>query len=94
MSRHTFTMPNKTTLVIGFDKPLQEYFAELWLNYDSDDESCLWSIGSRLTTIPHPDYPDKTRFSNGDLLTIFSQPAFSELIPSNITEALVNDLPF
>jgi hypothetical protein len=95
MSRHSkfVNTPRwgKCVLVVGFDRPLQEYFVQLFrTDAPEEEEDVVFSISSRTTIDPHPDYPGKFHYSNGELVEIMTELGADE---AHIT-AVVLDLPF
>lgn len=92
--RHTKTV-GKYKYAWGYDVPLEEYFFE---KYDLESEGrnkiekCVFAIGSHTTLVPHPDYPQRTRFSNSLILEIMTKEDIN--IPEDHLNKIAVDLPF
>jgi len=79
MSRHTHIEEKngvKYEVICGFDKPLSEYFLQVYLaDPELEDEEedefgdprLLFSIASVSTLQDHPEHPGKKRWSNGEI---------------------------
>jgi hypothetical protein len=73
MSRYTTSIPS-AWYAWGYDEPTNTYFFEKFDEFALlEDNDMLWSIGSRFTVKPHPDYPKKYDYSNRELLAIFQK---------------------
>ncbi len=88
MSRYSATLENGNTLAWGYDRPLSEYF----IHEEGQDDETIFEIGSYYTTKAHPEFPDKLKYSNGEMLEIFQR--YTAVIPKEHINALVGDLPF
>lgn len=74
-------------VVYGFDRPLTEYFIQVW---DSADEDCpVFAVSNYCTLDPHPEAPDKFRYTNSELLPLFLEWE----VPEEHIHCLVLDLP-
>lgn len=96
MSRYTDHF-NGVDIAWGYDEPLQEYFIQAIKvpDNDEDEEETLFWIGSHMTIVPHPLFPDKTTYSNGDILTLIDQdPVLREIIPVGHKDQIAMDLKF
>jgi len=88
MSRYTATLENGNELAWGFDRPIGEYFIQL---FDPEDEP-IFSVGSHVTLTPHPVYPHRKHWSNGELLQVFED--YNDAIPEDHIQSLALDLVF
>lgn len=77
--------------MFGYDHPLNEYFFAK--EDDSEDSGFEFSVASHMTLIPHPDYPNKLNWSNGDLLELIDKELGKEA-PDILTSSIALDLPF
>ena len=92
MSRHT-TQHNKFHYAWGYDHPLSSYFFQKFRDEPKEgEEECVFSIDSYFTTEPHPDFPNKTSFTNSEILEIME--AEGDVVPSNHLDQIALDLPF
>jgi hypothetical protein len=56
MSRYTLELGgNKTVFVVGWDNPLQTFFAQTYKNYGQPDEELLWETGQIYEEHGNPD---------------------------------------
>lgn len=78
----------------GYDEQLQEYFLGAFdLTKNEDEDDCIYGIGNYFNTIkPHPEYPGKIAWSNGELLAFISKYKYP-ISPGHL-EKLAMDLPF
>lgn len=88
MSRYTKTIEGGKELSWGYDRPLQEYFVQLFC---TETEEPIFDCGNVSTTVPHPAN-EKLRYSNSELLEIMQE--FSGHIPEEHLQAVAMDLPF
>lgn len=86
MSRYEKVLPNGEQVAWGYDRPLSEYFIQ---KFDKKGET-IWSIANYNTLEPHPDHPQKIRYSNSELLEYYEQYE----LPQNHINALCLDIPF
>jgi hypothetical protein len=86
---------NRSEYMYGYDRPLQSFFFSK-LDLDSEDEdndSCFSVASSEYMTIkPHPKYPDKMSYSNGEMMELVNE-EMGENAPDNFMLALAMDLP-
>ena len=61
-----------------------EYFIQEFVGNE-----CLWSVGNYYTDKCHPNHPDKTRYSNSEILDLF----IIYKIPEKHRLLLLLDLP-
>lgn len=101
MSRYqkTSTLNGKAVqFAWGYDSPLQEYFFQCFKEDYSDDENeVIFSISSVFTLDPHPDFPNKERWSNGELIELmerYKDESGECIIPEKHLQAIALDLPF
>ena len=82
------------SLAWGFDRPLSEYFIQLFDESDTEDfrDDCVFSVSSITTTKAHPEFPSKMHWTNGELLQVFER--YKDVIPHEHIDALTLDLPF
>jgi hypothetical protein len=78
----------------GYDRPLQEYFfsCEDLSKGDEDDNPFIFSIASRITLKPHPDFPDKQHYSNGEILEVMNK--YPGIVKEEHLDAIAMDLQF
>lgn len=94
MSRYTKKLKEDTqTLVWGFDRPMSEYFIQLFDDTETIGDGLVFSISSVFTMVQHPDHPGKTKWGNGELLELIKKD-YPNDIPSEHIDALVMDIPF
>lgn len=94
MSRYTEKYEDKE-ISWGYDEPMQEYFI-MALTEDEDGEEVVeYWVGSHVTIEPHPDWPDKATYSNGDFLELIeNNTELKETIPAAHKDAIAMDLKF
>lgn len=94
MSRHTHVLikgSKRYEVVCGFDRPLHEYFIQVWdIENPSDDDTPVFSVASYNTMKPHPDTPEKVRYSNSEILSLMEEWGCS----FDYRRAVAMDLPF
>jgi hypothetical protein len=86
-----------TRYVWGYDKPGREYFLQAYtLDEAGHNDTPLFSVGSRFTEIPHPDFPHLRCYSNADLLTLIKHLGLKQrgIIPFDHIQCILLDLPF
>lgn len=92
MSRYTEVV-HDVRYAWGFDEPLSEYFfhAEKVVleEYEDEDDAVIFSIGNHFVTKPHPSYPNKMTYTNGELLALME-----DIVPKNHLRAILLDVPF
>lgn len=79
----------------GYDRPLQEYFfscEDLSANDEAENNGFIFSIGSHITLVPHPDYPEKQHYSNGEMLEMMEK--YPGIVKKEHLDAIVGDLQF
>lgn len=87
------TIINDKMYMYGYDRPLQEYFFACFnTKAGDDDEGVLFSISSHCTLAPHPDYPGKLNWSNGELIDIVKK-EMGDNAPEEFLNAMALDLP-
>jgi len=90
MSRYTKKIQSGETIVWGFDRPLSEYYLQL---YDKEDK-LNFSISNYYTIEPHPKFPQKIKWSTGELLELIEKENYKEHIPKEHLQYMIADLPF
>lgn len=88
MSRYSANLPDGGELAWGYDRPTSSYFIQ---RYDADEE-LVFDVSSQYSMRCHPDYPGKTKFSNGELLEIFND--YAKWIHEAHIQALSLDMEF
>lgn len=73
----------------GYDNPLQEYYYQKFIEKADDGVDFIFSIGTGIIEVPHPDYPDKIRFNRGELLEVMENDG---VVPEEHLEKLALDL--
>ena len=73
----------------GYDRPLQEYFYQKFVEKADDGIEFVFSIGTGIVEVPHPDYPKKKRFNRGELLTIMENEG---IVPEEHLKLIALDL--
>ena len=92
MSRYTHTV-DKKLYAWGYDEPMSTYFFQCIVMDELTDEvdEVEFSVDSYFTTMPHPKYPNKQKYSNGEMLELMSEYDF---IPREHLEAVALDLTY
>lgn len=90
MSRHT-RQTEEYSYAWGFNSPTGYFFKKFDKNAEHGDEALVFSIDSMFTEVPHPDYPDKQSYTNGEMLEIMDEEG---VVPEEHMQRLALDLPF
>jgi len=81
-------------LTWGYDRPMSEYFLQAFkIDALPDEDDIVFSISSYSTLKPHPEYPDRTTWSNHELLELIEK-KYDDHVPADHKNALALDLPF
>ena len=101
MSRYNAKLPNGRSIAWGFDYPLQEFFLHEYFSEAEQDalpeetlnitDGVHFAVSSQNTLTPHPKYPDRMKWSNGEILELMNQ--YPE-IPEEHKLQLALDQPF
>lgn len=95
MSRYSRTLEDNRILVWGYDGPLDEYFVQLTKlphEMKNDNDEYMFSISNVYTLIPHPETPEKTKYTNQEILLLLKP--YRNIIPEQHWIAIEGDLPF
>lgn len=95
MSRYTKTIDEgKVVLAWGYDSPMSEYFFQaINTEAEEDEDDIIFSISSYHTLKPHPDYPNRMKWSNSEILELM-ETKYKNHIPAVHRAALAGDLMF
>jgi len=95
MSRYFERLSDGKELVWGYDEPLKEYFIQLYKSpsdlVDEYEEGLIFSIANWNTVQPHPEYPEKFKYTNREILEVLMD---FKVAPTEHTIAIAIGLPF
>lgn len=98
MSRYSIIHSSTITYAYGYDIPLNEFFFQKFdssIDEDEDDDT-VFSISNKFTTKPHPDYPNKTEYSNNEIVKVIQKEMELEELLFDIDHLrnIKNNIPF